>query len=248
LGAQQPFYTDDPATTEKGKFHFEFFNEFDRLQPELHPSLKQNTASYRLNYGLPHNLEIDVDNPLLTIFRADAVAPRRLAGFGDTNTGIKWNFYRETKNSPLPALSVSFYVEFPTGDERRQLGSGLVDYWLNGIAQKSLTDLTKITVNTGILFAGNTSVGLLGIQTTRGRVITFGASLIRKFTKKLSLGTEVYGGVTGNLDLGRGQLQLLTGGHYELHKGLSVDFGVLGGKYVASPRAGVQLGFSVDFP
>jgi len=32
LLAQLPFYTDDPAVTERGKWHFEFFNEFDALQ------------------------------------------------------------------------------------------------------------------------------------------------------------------------------------------------------------------------
>ncbi len=46
---QQPFYTDDPKVTERGKWHFEFFNEFDFLQPQLQPSLKQNTANYKLN-------------------------------------------------------------------------------------------------------------------------------------------------------------------------------------------------------
>jgi hypothetical protein len=29
---------------------------------------------------------------------------------------------------------------------------------------------------------------------------------------------------------------------------MTFDFGVLGGKYVASPHIGVQVGFSVDFP
>src|SRR6202163_2917124 len=67
--AQLPFYTDDPAVTERGKWHFEFFNEFDALQRQ-YPNLRQNTANYKLNYGLPHNLELDVDAPYLAIFRA----------------------------------------------------------------------------------------------------------------------------------------------------------------------------------
>jgi hypothetical protein len=32
LYAQLPFYTDDAAVTERGKWHFEFFNEYDALQ------------------------------------------------------------------------------------------------------------------------------------------------------------------------------------------------------------------------
>src|SRR5207249_8363627 len=68
LSAQLPFYTDDPAVTERGKFHFEFFNEFDALQHQ-YPNVRQNTTSYKLNYGLPHGLELDVDFPYLSIFR-----------------------------------------------------------------------------------------------------------------------------------------------------------------------------------
>jgi hypothetical protein len=43
-------YTDDPAVTERGKWHFEFFNEFDALQHPQYPNLRQNTANYKLNY------------------------------------------------------------------------------------------------------------------------------------------------------------------------------------------------------
>jgi hypothetical protein len=40
----------------------------------------------------------------------------------------------------------------------------------------------------------------------------------------------------------------MLGAQYQLRKGLSLAFGVLGGKYVASPRIGGQVGFAVDFP
>jgi Putative MetA-pathway of phenol degradation len=246
--AQQPFYTDDPGVTDRGKFHFELANEFDVLQTSLYPSLRQNTLNYRFNYGLPWHLEIDVDSPYLGIFRTNAAQTKRSFGPGDTNLGLKWSFHEEKDGSKAPALATSFYVEFPTGDNHNQLGSGLVDYWLNGIAQKQIGHATRVTANAGILFAGNTSTGLVGIQTTHGRVFTAGLSVIRKMTPRLELGAELYGGVTGNLDLGKSQLQGLIGGKYELRKGLTLDFGILGGKFIASPRAGAQLGFSVDFP
>jgi hypothetical protein len=246
--AQQPFYTDDSAVTERGKWHFEFFNEFDFLQPQLHPSLKQNTANYKLNYGLPYNLEIDVDNPYLTIFRTAFSNPQHPHGIGDTNVGLKWSFHQETSASKAPALSATFYVELPTGDATNQLGSGLYDYWLNGIAQKHITEHTRVTTNAGILFAGNTSTGLVGIESTRGRVYTGGLSVLRDYTKRLTLGVEAFGGYAENPGLARSQLQFLAGGSYELRKGFSFDFAVLGGKFLASPRVGVQLGFAVDFP
>jgi hypothetical protein len=247
LFGQQPFYTDDAATTAKGHLHFEFFNEFDALQHELYPSIRQNTANMKLNFGVTDSLELDFDNPYLAIFRSQLMEPRSLNGIGDTNLGLKWNFHKESSDSRMPALSATMYFEFPTGDETQQLGSGLVDYVFNGIVQKSISDRTKITGNLGVVFAGNTSTGLVGIQ-TRGRVYTGGASVIHKYTERLSLGVEWSGAVSRNLDLGKGQLQFLGGGSYEVRKGLAVDFAVLGGKYVASPLVGAQLGFSVDFP
>jgi hypothetical protein len=65
---------------------------------------------------------------------------------------------------------------------------------------------------------------------------------------KLQLGAEITGAATSSVDLNRGQLQFVVGGSYELRKGLSVDVGVIGGHFSASPREGVQLGFSLDLP
>jgi hypothetical protein len=245
LAAQLPFYTDDPAVTAQGRWHFEFFNEFDILQRQ-YPNVRQNTANYKLNYGLPFHLELDVDAPYLAIYRAAGV-PGSFGG-GDTDMGIKWEFHRQSRDSPLPALAASLYIEFPTGDAGRQLGSGLTDYWLNLIAQKSLSDKTRINANLGYLFAGNTSTGVVGILNSRGHVYTGGVSLLHDFTTRLTLGAEMYGGYTNNGHLGRRQFQILAGGQYLLRNGVTLDLGVLGGKYEASPRIGCQIGFSIDFP
>jgi hypothetical protein len=245
LVAQLPFYTDDPAVTERGKWHFEFFDEFDILQLQ-YPNIKQNTANYKLNYGLPHNLEVDVDSPYLKIFRA--VGTPNSLGVGDTEVGVKWEFHKESPGSATPALGLSMYFEIPTGDAAQQLGSGLVDYWLNVIAQKSLSDKTRVNVNIGYLFAGNTSTGVTGIQTVRGHVHVGGVSLLHQFTRRLTLGGEVYGGYAHNNDLGRSQLQGMVGGQYEVRNGVTLTFGVLGGKYIATPRIGAQVGFALDFP
>jgi len=79
------------------------------------------------------------------------------------------------------------------------------------------------------------------------RVFTGGASLTRQFTRKLDLGAEFYGGHTVDANLGRDELQEQIGGNYEISKGLTVDFGVVAGEAVGSPRFGLQLGFSKDF-
>jgi hypothetical protein len=244
LHAQLPFYTDDTAVTEPGKLHLEFFDEDDALQLQ-YPNHRQNTANVKLNYGLPHNLEIDVDSPYLSIYRV--AGNQSSNGIGDTNVGLKAAFRKETSTSRVPALAASFYVEFPTGDVSQQLGSGLKDYWLNLIAQKSLSPKTRVTANLGYLFAGNTSTGALG-TTTQGHVLPGGLSLQHDFRPALTLGAEVFGAYTPNEKLGKAQLQAMVGGEYLVRKGLSFCFGILGGKYVASPRIGGQIGFAMDLP
>jgi hypothetical protein len=245
LYAQLPFYTDDTGVTEHGKWHFEFFNEYDALQLQ-YPNVRQNTANFKLNYGLAYNLELDVDSPYLSIYRSAGNQPS--TGLGDTNLGVKANFHKEAKASRVPALAASLYVEFPTGDASQQLGSGLEDYWLNLITQKSLSPKTRLTGNLGYLFAGNTSTGVLGTQNTRGHVFTGGLSLLHDFRPSLTLGAEIYGAYTSNGNLGRAQFQAMAGGQYAIRNGLSFCFGLLGGRYVASPRLGGQIGFAMDLP
>jgi len=246
LQAQLPFYTDDPGVTDPWVWHFEFFNEYDALHSSEHPNLRQNTANFRLNYGLPHGLELDVDAPYLSIFRMTGSA--NSYGTGDTNLGIKWKFRDNPSASRLPQMATSLYIEFPTGDLQKQLGSGLTDYWLTLIAQQPLSQKTRFNVNLGFLFAGNTSTGVVGIQTTRGHVYIGGISCLHEFKPRLTLGVELYGGASDRPGLGKDQLQALGGGQYEFHKGMTFDFALLSGKYAASPRIGGQIGFSIDLP
>lgn len=245
LLAQMPFYTDNPDVTDRGVLHFEFFNEFDGLQSSQFPDLRQNAANFKLNYGLPYRLELDLDAPYLSIYRAPEA--QTSSGLGDTDMGVKWNF-RKSPRPLSPALAASLYIEVPTGNTHKQLSSGLTDYWLNFIAQEPLTGKTRLTANFGFLFAGNTSTGVVGIQTTRGHVYTGGLSLVHDFNPRLTLGGEIYGGVADNHGLGKDQLQGLAGGSYTLRDGLSVTFALLGGSHAASPKIGGQFGFAVDFP
>jgi hypothetical protein len=241
-----PFYTDNADVTDEGTLHFEIFNEFDGLQSAQYPDLRQNTANFKVNYGLPHRLELDFDIPWLDIYRTAGTLSSN--GNGDADMGIKWNFHKSTKPLSVPDLSSSLYIEFPTGDEKQELGSGLIDYWLNSIAQEPFSDKTRANANFGFLFAGNTSTGVIGTENTRGHVYTGGLSLTHDFNPKLSLGAEAYGAIADNHSLGKDQLQGLAGGWYQLTKTTAFTFALLGGSHVAAPRVGGQIGFEVDFP
>jgi hypothetical protein len=244
--AQMPFYTDNADVTDNGTLHFEFFNEFDGLQSAQYPDLRQNTFNYKVNYGLPHGLELDLDAPYLSILRAPGSQTSN--GPGDTDMGIKWNFHKSNRPLSVPALSTSLYIEFPTGDTTQQLGSGITDYWLNSIAQEPFTEKTRLSANFGFLFAGNTSTGVIGTQNTHGHVYTGGLSLVHDLNQRLSLGMEAYGAVADNKGLGKDQFQGLAGGWYQFNSRMAVTFALLGGSHVASPKIGGQIGFEVDFP
>jgi hypothetical protein len=159
---------------------------------------------------------------------------------------VKYNFLQEGKQWFRPAMAATLSIEFPTGDETKQLGSGLRDYTFNLVLQKTLTEKTQLHLNGGFVFAGNTLTGVVGVR-THGTVYTGGASVTRNFTQKLKLGLELTGALTSNFDLGRGQLQTQLGGNYQIGKKTTFDFGLTTGFYASSPRVGPQIGVSHDF-
>src|SRR5688572_11173537 len=155
--AQQPFFTDDAGVTAKSRFHFELSNQFSFLLKTAFPNQRQNALIYQLNYGLRDGLEFSIDSPYLAIVNAPGTLdPRVPVGVGDTNFAVKWNFRKEHNDSPWPALTMAYAVEVPTGDTSTQLGSGLYDYRLIAIAQKTLRPEVKLRINQGMLFSGNT--------------------------------------------------------------------------------------------
>jgi hypothetical protein len=244
--AQQPFFTDDADVAENHRWHLEGNNEIDGLPLSSFPNLRQNTLTMKFSYGLFRNCEVGLDFPLLAIFNADRARTEIPIGLGDTDYSIKYNFRKEQPGSKWPALTASLNIEPPTGNSKLQLGSGLIDYYLNGIAQKTISPKNVLRINGGATFAGNTATGVVGIE-TRGTIITGGASLTRQLTKRLDLGAEIYGGYTAKLSLGRGELQQQLGGNYEISRGFTFDFGAIAGQATGSPRYGFQLGFSKDF-
>src|SRR4029453_3928295 len=107
----------------------------------------------------------------IAILNAQGEEPRTAFGVGDTTLHLKYKFWKERNGSRLPAMGVSFNVEFPTGDQSQRLGSGLTDYALNVILQKSLSKQTTLRINGGLLFAGDNTTGVIGI-TNRGMAFT----------------------------------------------------------------------------
>ena len=250
---QQPFYTEIADATEQGQYFFEAISEFDVLRADARPAVRQNSAYFTLTYGVFRDAEVSVYFPAITVFNERTASPRRAAGFGDAGYYFKYNFLKEREGSRRPALAVSFLVEAPTGDDGRGFGYGLANYTVNGIMQKTLAEGAEETgrgetvarLTAGLIFAG-TATDEGPTFRTRGLVFAGGGSVVRRFTPRLSLGAELRGAHSRNKELGRGLLFGQVGGNYAFNDRVTLDFGVLGGRFPAAPRLGAQLGLSID--
>jgi len=239
--AQQPFATDDAEVTPRGKWHFEYANEFAVLQKSDYPNLRQDTSNFVIQYGLFESVEVNMDFPLIAIDNARGTPS--VFGLGDVDFAVKWKLVQEALDGARPAFTVTVAAEFPTGSEKKQLGSGLTDYVLNTILQKTFSG-TAVHVNAGIQFAGNTRTGIVGIRTP-GRILIGGLSAARDLSERLRLGLDLNGAEIHDGGVVEKQLQLTAGGNYALlHNGSSLDFGAYAGWY-SGPRFGLILGVAL---
>jgi hypothetical protein len=242
LRAQQPFATDDAEVTEKRRWHFQYANEYDVLHKDAYPNERQDTNNFVIQYGLLSNVEVNMDFPLIAIRNASGSGVSSVFGLGDVDFAAKWKIFSETPGEAHPAFTVNAAVEFPTGNESKQLGSGLTDYSINTILQKTFSG-TQMHLNAGIQFAGNTATGAVGIHTP-GRILIGGLSAARDFSQRLRLGLDLNGAEIHDGGVVEKQLQLTVGGNYALFREGTLDFAVVTGWYNA-PRFGLILGFSV---
>ena len=240
--AQQPFVSDDAEVTPKGRWHFEYLNEFAWLSRNAAPDLRQDTSNFVVQYGLAERLEVNLDFPLIDIERSRGAAVGSAFGPGDLDLAAKYKLVGENPDGILPALTFVVAVELPTGNKTDQLGSGYTDVVFNTIVQKTFSGGTVVHLNLGYQFSGNTQTGAIGIP-TRGRILTGGLSVARDVSRTLLLGIDVNGAQIRTAGTSDRQLQVTVGGSYAFGEGMTFDFALLAGHY-DSPRLGIVLGMS----
>jgi outer membrane putative beta-barrel porin/alpha-amylase len=238
--AQQPFVSDDAGVSDKGIWHVELSNQVDRLRASARPLIWQNLFESEVNLGLPGRLEASVIVPLLTLNAGEA--RRSVGGFGDSAVGLKVRFTRDP--FARHAFAGSLTVEFPTGDRARELGSGLIDYKLNAISQHRLGRGWALVLNGGVLLAGDSSTGALGIR-DRGTILTAAASL-RTVRGRVHVGGEVTGAWSEAAVVAGSVIAVQTGANVWLARGCTLDVGGGTGWFEGSSRATFQVGLSVD--
>jgi len=237
--AQQPFRVDDAEVAPHKQWQLETNLEWDKLRASAAPYRWQAVADAEVDFGVAPRLQVSAVVPFMALARSDRFGRHTDIGLSDVSFGAK---YRLTKN-PTAATSyaVSLDVELPTGSHRRGLGSSLTDVSTNVVWQHHLNSRWTLRGNAGVVFAGNTQTGLLGLR-ERGTMVTSGASVTTTPSPRLLLGAEVSGIWSGKESIGDSYVQWQLGGNVLLRQGLTLDLGLLGGHSDASPVVGVQIG------
>jgi hypothetical protein len=112
-------------------------------------------------------------------------------------------------------------------------------------SQHRLTQALTLRVNGGIVAAGNTQVGALGIR-RRGTILTAGTSLVAAVSRRVALGVEAVGAWSQHDTLGGSFIGWQLGGNVLLRPGVTIDWGAIGGRSDASPALAVQVGCSIS--
>ena len=241
--AQQPFVVDDAEVTAPRIWHVELSTQVDLLRLTARPALWQTTTDTELDVGVAPRVELAVLVPLIGLVSETPDGRRLAAGIGDTSFGAKMRFTKSPDARHAFAGSVS--IEVPSGDRQRELGSGLVDYGVNLISQHRLDSRWTARFNVGLVLAGNTQTGAVGIK-ERGTVIIGGGSLIARATERVHLGGEMTIGWSEKASLGGSYVSMQLGANVRLREGCSLDLGLSTGWFEASPRVGGQAGLSFD--
>jgi hypothetical protein len=241
-GAQQPFVVDDVEVTAPGIWHVELSNQLDLLRPAARPVRWQTAFDAELNVGVAPRIELAVLVPVIGLV-SDAASQPLTAGVGDASLGAKMRFTASA--DARHAFAGSLTLELPTGDRDRELGSGLVDYGLNVMSQHRIDARWTARFNGGVVLAGNTLTGAVGIK-ERGTIITGGGSLVAQAAPRVQLGAEVTMAWSQKATLSGSSVGVQFGGNIAVGQRATLDVGVGTGWTDASPNVGFQAGLSFD--
>lgn len=175
LAAGPPFLTDDPEPVEYRTWEINNFSS----------SISARGASFTvapgcdINYGLMPNVQAHVN---VTMAASTTSGVGTNYGPADMELGVKYRFIDAKPEDWWPQVAVYPFLDLPTGDAPRGLGTGSVHAFLPTWLQKSFG---KWTAYGGGGYWFNPGSGNRDFWYT-------GGVLVRQITEKLQLGAELY--------------------------------------------------------
>jgi len=213
--AGPPFQTDDPDPVA--------FRHFEMYAFELSDGTGKNAGgtaleapAYEVNYGVVPNVQLHLVLPLTASF-APIGGPTNY-GIGDTELGAKIRFVKETTS--IPEVGIFPFFELPSGNADKGLGVGATWYRMPLWIQKSWGPSDRQWTSYG--GGGEAIVPAAGYKN-----YPFSGLLVqRQLSKKLTLGTELFGhGAEGPAATSTRAATLLDlGGIYEFKPGFDLLF------------------------
>jgi hypothetical protein len=238
--AQAPLTVDDAGVAPHRGLHFEVFLQHADLASSSLPYRSQLTGVLTVGYGLLPGVEVGFDMPWISI---EQVGPD-VEGGGDLNLTAKIQIVPPDPMTRKFALALGLAVETPTGDEDRDLGSGVFDYGANLVVERFLTRRATLRGNVHIQLAGDTSTGAIGSE-VRGTVVAGGVSVTRELAHGFALAGELAGAQGRARDSSDRELGLQVGALWTASPRWQLALALRRG-YEAAPPWQVQMGVLVD--
>lgn len=202
--AGPPFLTDDPQPVDFHHYELYGFSTLDRARDFT----TAQVPAIEFNVGAAPNLQLHVVGPLALF--VPGTGPSAY-GFADVELGLKYRFVQE--RGARPQAGIFPMLELPAGNASLGLGNGAVWARLPVWVQKSSGPWTTYG---GAGYTINRAAGMKDSAFA-------GWLLQRDFSKKLTLGTEVYAQGAQTVG-GRSSTFLDAGGYFNFTQKLSLLF------------------------
>jgi len=230
--AGRPLCTDDAGTVGPGHVEVELGWEYAK-QPN---DDKENALTLSLTTGIIWDrLDLGVETPYMWL---NVNEGNNVDGIGDLLVRFKLRFIDETDK--FPALAVTLGGKTTTGNSKKGLGTGEVDFVANFIATK---EMGRVTLHGNV---GHNATGDVA-EEQEFNLVNLGLAGEFSVNEQITLVSEIYAEIaTEDIDE-ENPLDILVGATYELPIGTVLDFGVAAGLTNGSPDYRITLGMTHEF-
>jgi len=212
LYAAHPLITEDTATQGQGNFQLELTNEHSVTREGGFDQRTVLTSSV-LTYGASDSADVILTVPYLRLGASALTGAPAESGFTDTGLDLKWRFYEKDRVS----FALKPGLTFPTGDDKRNLGTGRVT-WSAYLTASYQPGPWNLLLHLGHVHHNNSA-------SERRDIWHASTALVRHLGETVQLVIDT--GIDTNTDRSArsNPTFLITGLIWSLHKNLDLDLG-----------------------
>jgi hypothetical protein len=229
--AYRPFTTEDAGVAGKGVAQFEI--SWDYLK--WRNGDRNNIFLFVPIYGLTDKIELSVEVPCIFSNPSD---DDHVNGVGDVN--LVGKFLLLAEKGLRPAFTLKGIVKTNSGDEKKGLGSGDIDYSIVAVSSKGINALTLHAM------LGYTFVGDNGDENIRN-IYLYGIAADYALTEKFHCVAEINGNQNPDRRITEHPVSSLLGITYKVSDMITLDGGVRYGFNDSLPQWNTTMGMTITF-